>query len=229
MSPRLNTAKLCGILLESGESMKELILVRHGESEHHVQGLTGGWTNTGLTDLGKKQAELTGYRLQSFVHSRTPVFYASDLNRAVQTAQIIGSIIGINPQFEESLREMNWGIAIDMTLKKAQELELEKTEPLIDWVPFPGAESRRMLYERLSKYLDVIEEKLEDFVIIVSHGNAIKSCIYWWLEIPLAMQSQLDFDIDAGSITHLRINDWEEKTLSLLNSSDHLLSFTSTK
>lgn len=209
--------------------MKELILVRHGESEHHVQGLTGGWTNTGLTDLGKKQAELTGYRLQSFVRGRTPVLYASDLDRAVQTAQIIGRIIGVNPQFEDSLREMNWGIAIDMTLEKAQELELVKTEPLIDWIPFPGAESRRMLYERLSKYLDVIEEKLEDFVIIVSHGNAIKSCICWWLEIPFAMQSQLDFDIDACSITHLRINDWEEKTLSRLNSSDHLHSLASTK
>lgn len=209
--------------------MNELILVRHGESEHHVRGLTGGWTNTGLTDFGKKQAELTGYRLQSFVRGRTPVLYASDLDRAVQTAQIIGKIIGITPQFEESVREMNWGIAIDMTLAKAQELELAKTEPLIDWVPFPGAESRRMLYDRLAKYLDVIEEKLEDFVIIVSHGNAIKSCIYWWLEIPPAMQSQFDFDIDACSITHLRINDWEEKTLSVLNSSDHLLPLTPDK
>jgi probable phosphoglycerate mutase len=209
--------------------MKELILVRHGESEHQVQGLTGGWTNTGLTDLGKKQAELTGYRLQSFVHGQTPVLYASDLHRAVQTSQIIGKIIGITPQFEEALREMNWGIAINMTLEEAQELELVKTEPLIDWVPFPGAESRRMLYERLSKYLHMIEEKQEDLVIIVSHGNAITSCIYWWLEIPPAMQSQLDFDIDACSITHLRINDWEEKTLSLLNSSDHLLSLTSNK
>ena len=209
--------------------MKELIFVRHGESKHHVQGLTGGWTNTGLTNLGKKQAELTGYRLQSFVRGRTPVLFASDLSRAVQTAQIIGRIIGIDPQFEEALREMNWGIAIDMTLEKAQELELTKTDPLIDWIPFPGAESRRMLYERLSKYLTVIEEKLEDLVIIVSHGNAIKSCIYWWLEIPLAMQSQLDFDIDACSITILRINDWEEKTLSVLNSSDHLLPLTSSK
>lgn len=209
--------------------MKELILVRHGESEHHVQGLTGGWTNTGLTDLGKKQAELTGYRLQSFVRGRTPVLYASDLDRAVLTAQIIGKIIGLTPQFEEALREMNWGIAIDMTLEKAQEIELEKTEPLIDWVPFPGAESRRMLYERLSKYLNMIEEKQEDFVILVSHGNAIKTCIYWWLEISLAMQSQLDFDIDACSITHLRINEWEEKTLSVLNSSDHLLPLTSDK
>ena len=203
--------------------MKELILVRHGESKHHVQGLTGGWTNTGLTDLGKKQAELTGYRLQSFVHGRTPILYASDLDRAVETAQIIGEILGITPLYDESFRELNWGIAIVMTLEEAQKLELPKTEPLIDWVPFPGAESRRMLYERLAKILNIIDAKREELIVIVSHGNAIRSCIYWWLEIPVEMQSQFDFDIDTCSITHLRINDWEEKTLSVLNSSDHLL------
>jgi len=209
--------------------MKELVLVRHGESEHHVQGLTGGWTNTGLTDLGIKQAELTGNRLQSFVLGRTPILYASDLERAVETAQIIGKILGITPLYDEALRELNWGIAIDMTLEEAQKLELPKTKPLIDWVPFTGAESRRMLYERLAKFLNKIDEKREELVVIVSHGNAIRSCIYWWLEIPVTKQSQFDFDIDTCSITHLRINDWEEKTLSVLNSSDHLLPLRSDK
>jgi probable phosphoglycerate mutase len=107
--------------------MKELILVRHGESKHHVEGLTGGWTNTGLTNLGKKQAELTGYRLQSFVRSRTSILYTSDLDRAVETAQILGKILGVKPLYDESLRELNWGIAIDMTLEEAQKIELAKT------------------------------------------------------------------------------------------------------
>ena len=209
--------------------MKELILVRHGQSVQLVQGLTGGWTNTGLTDLGKEQAELTGYRLQSSIHGRTPILYTSDLDRAVETAQIIGKILGIRPLYDESLRELNWGIAIDITLEEATKIELPKTEPLIDWVPFTGAESRRMLYERLARFLNTIDEKREELVVIVSHGNAIRSCIYWWLEIPVAMQSQFDFDIDTCSITHLRINDWEEKTLSVLNSSDHLLPLRSDK
>ena len=209
--------------------MDELILVRHGQSEQLVQGLTGGWTNTRLTDLGKKQAEKTGYRLQSFVQSRTPVLYASDLDRAVETAQIIGKILGITPLYDEALRELNWGIAIDMTLEAAQKLELPKTKPLIDWIPFTGAESRRMLYERLAKFLNAIDEKRDELVIIVSHGNAIRSCIYWWLEIPVTKQSQFDFDINTCSITHLRINDWEEKTLSVLNNSDHLIPLRSEK
>jgi probable phosphoglycerate mutase len=204
--------------------MKELLLVRHGESEHHVQGLTGGWTNTGLTALGKKQAELTGYRLQSFLRGQTSIFYSSDLDRAVETANIIGRIIGVEPLYDEALREMNWGIAINMTLEEARKIEIAQTEPLIDWVPFTGAESRRMVYERLAKFLNTIKTNEDELVLIVSHGNAMRCCIYWWLEITLAMQSQFDFDLDPCSITYLRINDWDEKTLSILNSSDHLRS-----
>ena len=33
---------------------RSLILVRHGESQHHVLGLSGGWTDTPLTDGGRE-------------------------------------------------------------------------------------------------------------------------------------------------------------------------------
>ena len=35
-----------------------IIIVRHGQSEHHVRGLTGGWTDTPLTALGHGQRRL---------------------------------------------------------------------------------------------------------------------------------------------------------------------------
>jgi probable phosphoglycerate mutase len=37
--------------------MKRIILIRHAESEHNILGLTGGWSDTQLTDKGRKQAE----------------------------------------------------------------------------------------------------------------------------------------------------------------------------
>jgi broad specificity phosphatase PhoE len=86
-----------------------------------------------------------------------------------------------------------------------------------------------MLYERIAKRLNEIDKEQDEFVIIVSHGNAIKSCLFWWLELPIELQSQSTFDIDTCSITYLRINDWEQKTLSVLNSSDHLLPLRSDK
>ncbi len=37
--------------------MKELVIVRHGEAEHAVKGIIGGWTNSLLTDRGRQQIE----------------------------------------------------------------------------------------------------------------------------------------------------------------------------
>jgi probable phosphoglycerate mutase len=77
--------------------MQELILVRHGEAEHHVKGLTGGWTNTPLTALGKKQAQLTGKHLKDHILDSSFGFFSSDLDRAFQTAEILGSYLGVSP------------------------------------------------------------------------------------------------------------------------------------
>lgn len=34
-----------------------ILLIRHGEAEHHVKALTGGWTDSCLTADGKVQME----------------------------------------------------------------------------------------------------------------------------------------------------------------------------
>lgn len=208
--------------------MKELLLVRHGQSEHHVKGLTGGWTNTGLTELGRKQSLLTGHRLQSLIRTESVAFFSSDLDRAMETATIIGSIFGLSAGSEAALRDLNWGIVKDMTMEEERDYELEKTVPLVDWVPFPEAENRWILYQRISNFLDIVNTHTQEQILIVSHGNAIEECIYWWLELPLTLRATIAFDIDPCSITHLRVNDWEEKCIALLNSTDHLHSLTST-
>lgn len=201
--------------------MKELFVVRHGHADHIERGLTGGWTNSQLTQLGRQQALLTGQRLQSFLNEKSFRFYSSDLDRAKETAEIIGEILQSDLITTTALRELNWGIAVNMSLEEASKLELEKTEPLIDWIPFPEAESRRMLYHRIDAFLTQVKDEI-DVGIIVSHGNAIECIILWWLQLPESFHSNISFDIDPCSISWLRINDWNEKTLSLLNSTDHL-------
>ena len=69
--------------------MKELVLVRHGEAEHMVKGISGGWTDLPLTDRGKKQIEITANRLKELFESRIEIIYTSDLMRASESAKII--------------------------------------------------------------------------------------------------------------------------------------------
>lgn len=206
--------------------MQELFLVRHGESEHHVRGLAGGWTNTPLTELGRQQAQLTGQHLKDLIPKSSFAFFSSDLDRAFQTAEILGSFLGVPPVAEPALRDLNWGIATDMTLEEAHKIELEITEPMIDWVPFPEAESWRMLHQRITPFLEKIHESKSGTVLIVSHGNAIEECIYWWLEFSIERRRELAFQSGPCSITHLSVNEWKQKMIVFLNRVGHLKSLS---
>ena len=74
-----------------------LILVRHGESDHLVNATTGGWSESPLTTRGKTQALATGQALAAQLRDATVGFYASDLPRAQQTAEVIGRAIHLAP------------------------------------------------------------------------------------------------------------------------------------
>jgi probable phosphoglycerate mutase len=96
--------------------MHELILVRHGESEHHVMELTGGWTDTSLTDRGRRQAERLGPALPFPELDRCLRLFSSDLLRARQTAEAISEFAGLRPVLRAELRELNNGVAKDKNL-----------------------------------------------------------------------------------------------------------------
>ncbi len=66
------------------------------------------------------------------ISSSSQAFFSSDLDRAVETAQIIDSVLAIKPQGVKTLRDLSWGKAFDMPLEEAHTLELEKTKPLFD-------------------------------------------------------------------------------------------------
>ena len=203
-----------------GAFMKELILVGHGESVYMVRGLTGGWTDTPLTDRGKQQAHLTGSTLQYLADPFD--FYSSNLVRAAQTAQIIGEALSQQPIFVPDLREHNNGIAVNCTREEADKMRHPLTEPVMDWIPYPEAESWRMLHNRVVAFMDSIRMQ-NNLTLIVAHSMVIVSIIHWWLEFTEDIITRVSYDIDPCSITRLTINSWGEKTISKLNDTGHLL------
>ena len=116
--------------------MQELILVRHGEAEHLVKGIAGGWTDLPLTDRGRKQVELTGKRLKELFGDRIEAMYASDLIRAAESAKIIQKDINVPLEFQSQLRELNLGVTKDMTIEELETLKEaqwdERRKKLID-------------------------------------------------------------------------------------------------
>jgi 2,3-bisphosphoglycerate-dependent phosphoglycerate mutase len=68
--------------------MYKLVLVRHGQSTWNLENRFTGWTDVGLTDLGREEAQEAGKLLREggYVFD---VAYTSVLRRAIQTLWIV--------------------------------------------------------------------------------------------------------------------------------------------
>lgn len=167
--------------------MKErnLILVRHGQSEWNAKNLFTGWKNPGLTSKGLDEAKNAGI-LISNLNIRFDLLFTSALVRAQLTGAKILEEIGqdnINTIKNKSLNERFYGdlqgLNKDECRKKWGLDQVQIWRRSYDVGP-PGGESLKECGERVLPYfLDKIYPLvLEGKNIIVSaHGNSLRSLI----------------------------------------------------
>jgi probable phosphoglycerate mutase len=200
--------------------MNELILIRHGEAEHLVQDLTGGWSDTHLTERGRRQAQLTGECLARLIGRRPCQFYTSDLARTFETAQLIAEAIHVRPLPVTGLRELNNGAVANLSNAEAARIAIPMTEPVIDWAPYPGAESWGAMSRRVVAFLESLQFE-HDLTLLVAHGGSGNAAISWWLGLGIG-EKPIAFDLDPCSISRFAINRWNERVIIKLNDTAHL-------
>src|SRR5262249_9514797 len=100
--------------------MKEIYVIRHGQSEHHVRDMTGGWTDLPLPPLGQTQEIRLAEHLAAVIGKRTVSLFSSDLQRASMTAAAIAKRLEIEVVEDEGLREFNNGRASGLTNSEAK-------------------------------------------------------------------------------------------------------------
>ncbi len=83
-----------------------IFLVRHGETVDNARQIMQGQTQGCLNEKGREQALQVAQRLAS---EQFDAIVASDLQRAVQTAEIIAKPHGLNVETTPLLRERDWG------------------------------------------------------------------------------------------------------------------------
>jgi probable phosphoglycerate mutase len=199
--------------------MRDLYLVRHGESEHHVRGITGGWTDLPLTERGHRQAAAAAARLRALLPDGA-VLYASDLVRAQQSAAPVAQLLACDAIVTARVRELNNGAARDCTHEEARAIERPMTLPAWDWVPYEGAESWGAMHGRIASFVDDIRSHDGD-VVVVTHGGAIICAVNAWLGIH--GEPTPSYDADPGSITRLRRHEADASpTIAFLNDTRHL-------
>ena len=152
--------------------MKTIITIQHTQSIHHMNGMVGSWTDWELTELGVNQAKRIGEKLKAELEGREFVMYSSDLLRAKQTADNVGSYLGLTPILRSELRERNLGKCCGKSVQWLRE-NIEQQEKTIDDRLFSDAESRRDEWNRLKPFFDEIMSNDEENIIIVSHGDLL--------------------------------------------------------
>jgi broad specificity phosphatase PhoE len=204
--------------------MRRVLLVRHGESEHHVRGMTGGWTDLPLTKLGQEQAIRTAERVRELVADGGAAVFTSDLLRALMTAAPICQVLGVALNPVPELREFNNGVASGLSLSAAKAIELPLAGDPIDWQPYPEAETWRTMTARVTSAMERIAPQVPEVAIIVGHGNSGIAVVRWWLGLADPGNHRISFDLDCCSITDLYENAWGERTIRRLNDIAHLQS-----
>ncbi|MCC2686947.1 MAG: Phosphoglycerate mutase [Paenibacillaceae bacterium] len=208
--------------------MRKIVVIQHCQSEHHINNMTGGWTDTPLTELGRKQAELLGEKLKSVLKDNDDgekfTLYSSDLLRAKQTADIVGARIGLPAAYDRELREVNLGVANGQTKAWAHKHRIPRPSAGfdIDYREYLHAESWRQFYDRVCRCLERICAADPNHLIIVTHGGTLGYIIAWWLGLTPEMLEKAYFPTLPGSYSLLHSNGYNQRTLRQLNDTAHL-------
>ena len=113
--------------------MKTIITIQHTQSIHHMNGMVGSWTDWELTELGVNQAKRIGEKLKAELEGREFVMYSSDLLRAKQTADNVGSYLGLTPILRSELRERNLGKCCGKSVQWLRENIEQQEKTIDDW------------------------------------------------------------------------------------------------
>ena len=206
---------------------RNLILVRHGQSEWNAKNLFTGWKDPGLTDQGVSEAKNAG-KLILEQKIEFDVMYTSMLSRAQKTGDIILGILNhkeIPIIKNEALNERHYGnlagLNKDDARKKWGEEQVHIWRRSFD-IPPPDGESLKDTADRVLPYFEAeIMPKVVSgsSILIAAHGNSLRALIMKLdsispedivkLEIPTGAPSQYEFT--AEGIVDKKTNLYEKQ------------------
>jgi broad specificity phosphatase PhoE len=154
----------------------EVLLVRHGETDHNATGRFQGRTDTPLNDRGREQSRSLARALSG---EGLVALYSSPLARARETAEIVGARLGLEPVYDERLAEAYAG---EWQGRLCADLIAEAPDAYAAWraaepgFRFPGGESVAEQAARVAAALaDVAAGPLP--ALVVTHGGAIRAVV----------------------------------------------------
>jgi broad specificity phosphatase PhoE len=173
--------------------MREIVLIRHGQTEWSAQGRHTSFTDIPLTPDGEKQASRLAERLAGRAFAAV---LSSPLQRAARTAELAGLTVTAT---DDDLLEWNYGAYEGRTT-----IEIRQERP--DWTLWhgdcPGGETAAQVGQRADRVLERARTMLHSGdVALVGHGHQLRVLTARWLGLP--PQSGELFRLETGSISVL--------------------------
>jgi probable phosphoglycerate mutase len=165
----LDNAGLDNMTSTARQPPTRLLVARHGQSEWNAIGRWQGLADAPLSEHGMRQAADAGLALGMF-----DAIWASHLQRASLTANIIAEIVGIGPVLiDERLRETDVGPWQGLTHDEVEQgwpgylAEHRRPE---GFEPYDDAAARV-----LAAFHDIAAAHPGGEVLVISHGGAIRA------------------------------------------------------
>lgn len=161
----------------TSEAPTTLVLVRHGESNVTVNRVIGGHRScSGLSELGRRQADRLRERLATTLEFTADVLISSNFPRAIETAEAIAPAFGgLAIEIDPGFGEHDPGPEIDgMTFEQYVERfgTPDWTDPHVD--VFPGGETVSAFHGRIGAALaSTLEVHRGKSIVVSCHGGVV--------------------------------------------------------
>ncbi|MEE8125678.1 MAG: 2,3-bisphosphoglycerate-dependent phosphoglycerate mutase [Nitrospirales bacterium] len=197
--------------------MKQMVLLRHGESQWNLENRFTGWVDVPLSPRGEQEAKEAGQKLQTFRFNHA---FTSVLTRAIKTLEFVLEVIGqtdLQVVKHQALNERKYGEL--QGLNKAETVEKYGDHQVKLWrrsydVRPPGGESLQDTAERVIPYY---QEKIwpilskSESILVVAHGNSLRALVMHLDQ--LSREEVLELNIPTGAPLLYELDD-EGKLLS---------------
>lgn len=156
-----------------------LYYTRHGQTTWNVENKICGRTDVPLTDLGRQQAAQLGQKLRA-EGIRVDEILTSPLERAAQTAQIIGQELGAPVRVEPRLIEQCFGIYEGVSPRNHPDFVRDKQELL---QRYQTGESMIQLCHRIYSVLDDVTAQPDKVYLLVAHNGISRAVHSYFYEM----------------------------------------------
>ena len=191
----------------------KLFLVRHGQTDWNINRRFQGQSDVPLNEAGRQQATALA---NSLSREHIDVLFASDLQRAYETARIIATQHACEIRLDSRLREINFGAWEGLTydeIKHNDPAVLAAREADIFTTAAPDGETLNQLTARVESVLNDLHAQYADqTTLIVAHGGPLQILLclaldlspskYWQFHLATASLSEIAF-YPAGAIINL--------------------------